>query len=148
MIKCWHCKIEKTDDDFAFKKKEMGIRSSHCRACQKILRKKYYDRNKKKVYAQVSAKRREKYTWFRDYKKNLFCNRCGFSNSFALQFHHSDPTKKEFTLCHALQRGISKSSILAELEKCEVLCANCHSIHHAEERVELRKKRYGDDFIN
>ena len=58
------------------------------------------------------------------------CQRCGFNeNLAALQFHHRDPNVKEF----GINRGISKNfeSVKAELDKCDLLCANCHATVHA-----------------
>lgn len=55
------------------------------------------------------------------------CVLCGYGRwAGALQFHHVDPTRKEF---HIAQRGYSRSLARsrAEAEKCVLLCANCHS---------------------
>jgi transposase len=55
------------------------------------------------------------------------CSICGFSNHpAALQFHHIDPETKEF---HLAQYGHSRSidRVRAEVEKCILLCANCHA---------------------
>ena len=58
------------------------------------------------------------------------CKRCGFNEHLAaLQFHHRDPSIKEF----GINRGVSKrfDLVKAELDKCDLLCANCHFITHA-----------------
>jgi endogenous inhibitor of DNA gyrase (YacG/DUF329 family) len=56
------------------------------------------------------------------------CARCGFnSHPEALDFNHIDPATKSFGLggrCHH-----SWEKVIAEINKCEVLCANCHRIH-------------------
>lgn len=57
------------------------------------------------------------------------CTRCGYSKSVvALQFHHPDPNK-DFGIS---DRGVTKSyaKLLAEAEKCVLLCANCHAEEH------------------
>jgi hypothetical protein len=54
----------------------------------------------------------------------------------ASSFHHTDPTKKEISLALAVTRAWGKKRILAEAEKCIVLCANCHIKHHAAEKRE------------
>jgi len=66
---------------------------------------------------------------------DLKCNRCGFSTFAAMQFHHVDPNKKEFTISplvngqYALNdRNIER--VKHEIDKCEILCANCHMIEH------------------
>lgn len=55
------------------------------------------------------------------------CVLCGYSRWLgALQFHHLEPSDKEFHLAHrGHSRAIAKSR--AEMRKCALLCANCHA---------------------
>lgn len=58
------------------------------------------------------------------------CNDCGYcSNPAALEFHHADPSQKEFGISTS---GGTKSfeRIKLELDKCLLLCANCHRDEH------------------
>jgi len=56
------------------------------------------------------------------------CVRCGYDNSYAaLQFHHKDDSK-EFGIGSKVR---SIEYMKAEVDKCELLCANCHAEHHA-----------------
>jgi DNA-binding transcriptional ArsR family regulator len=59
------------------------------------------------------------------------CRICGFcAHPAALQFHHRDPTVKEFHLGHqGLTRSIAR--MRAEARKCVLLCANCHALVEA-----------------
>ena len=58
------------------------------------------------------------------------CERCGwFGNQAALQFHHKDSNGKEFTIGNVANK--SWNSIKNEMQKCILLCANCHSIEHS-----------------
>lgn len=66
----------------------------------------------------------------REYKAAKGCQRCGFSDHRALECHHRDPEEKEFSLAAGVQRGLSVARLQDEMEKCEVLCANCHAIEH------------------
>lgn len=53
------------------------------------------------------------------------CVRCGYNKCMdALEFHHIDPSTKKFSISgsHTRRWSIAK----AELDKCEILCANCH----------------------
>ena len=57
------------------------------------------------------------------------CIKCGYNKSLsALQFHHRDPSKKEFHL--GSKRGITLEKQLEELSKCDLVCANCHAEIH------------------
>ena len=62
------------------------------------------------------------------------CVSCGF-NKFqsALEFHHLDPKIKENNIAVAFARNHSFDKIKKELDKCVLICANCHrGIHSAE----------------
>ena len=65
---------------------------------------------------------------FREYKKTLKCNRCGYDDYRALQFHHTDDNKEGTP--SVIARHKSWDNVMEELNKCEVLCANCHQIEH------------------
>ncbi len=55
---------------------------------------------------------------------------CGYNKcKSALEYHHLDPSKKEFQLSKARSRSIDK--IKQEIKKCVLLCANCHREVHA-----------------
>ena len=60
------------------------------------------------------------------------CNRCGYNKSYsALEFHHLDPSQKDFTLSH-LKHSKINDKIKKELDKCILVCANCHREIHEE----------------
>jgi 5-methylcytosine-specific restriction endonuclease McrA len=61
------------------------------------------------------------------------CTRCGYDqSSSALEFHHVTPSEKEYAWDEL--RKMSWDRILAELEKCVLVCANCHREVHDEMR--------------
>ncbi len=72
--------------------------------------------------------------WFSDFKQTLSCAHCGNDDFRTLEFHHKNPDEKDFNLGDAKHHGLSKDRIMREAKKCDVLCANCHRIHHYEER--------------
>ncbi len=56
---------------------------------------------------------------------------CGYSKCpGALDFHHRDPKKKDFGLA---VKGLTRSweKIQKEIDKCVLVCANCHREIHA-----------------
>ena len=56
------------------------------------------------------------------------CIKCGYNKSTAaLQFHHSNPTLKEFNFNSSF---MSWERYKKELHKCVLLCANCHAELH------------------
>ena len=59
------------------------------------------------------------------------CSLCGYDrNLSALHFHHKDSTQKNFKLGLRILSNKKMSSILDEVKKCELLCANCHAEEH------------------
>lgn len=65
------------------------------------------------------------------------CEKCGYDKyEGALQFHHLDPTNKNFTISHINlnDSNFSFEELIKEVDKCILLCANCHcEIHQKEE---------------
>lgn len=60
------------------------------------------------------------------------CISCGELDQSCLDFHHRDPTTKEGHIGEFRKFGMKR--LLAEIAKCDVLCANCHRKHHRDER--------------
>ncbi len=58
------------------------------------------------------------------------CGRCGYDkHSAALEFHHTNPDEKTFNIGNVANK--SWNSIVSELDKCELVCSNCHRIEHS-----------------
>lgn len=84
----------------------------------------YVRRNERRLKALIDAEK----------ERRGGCETCGFNgHSAALDFHHRDGELKLFNIAQARNRGFGRASIIAEMAKCDLLCANCHRIHHAEE---------------
>jgi ferredoxin len=92
-------------------------------------KRKYADRREYNVIA--VSKRRKK---LRQMAVDLLggkCIMCGYCRDIkALDFHHKDKTTKEFGLS---DRGMTRSweKIKLEVEKCVLVCANCHREIHS-----------------
>lgn len=67
------------------------------------------------------------------------CKICNESNLFKLTFHHKDPNEKEFSFSDRINSRWSTLKI--ELDKCDLLCANCHRELHYELSVIKNKDR-------
>lgn len=62
----------------------------------------------------------------------LECQVCGYNKcKAALEFHHLDPTLKEYQVSTFQSSRRNKELVLAELRKCVLLCSNCHRELHA-----------------
>lgn len=59
------------------------------------------------------------------------CERCGYNKcNRALEFHHLDPSIKEFGISTNINRNLDE--LKAEVDKCILLCSNCHAEVHDE----------------
>lgn len=61
------------------------------------------------------------------------CQECGYDKcEGALQFHHRDPNEKDFQISHINLNNtdFSIENIKKEIDKCDLLCANCHAEKH------------------
>ena len=104
-ITCTRCKKE-----YVYSRKN-GHRKASCNGCNVTL---YRQRRKQKCVEYKGGK----------------CEKCGYNKCIAvLQFHHRDPNEKKFGLSH---KGMAHSweKTKKELDKCDLLCANCHIETH------------------
>lgn len=75
--------------------------------------------------------------WSLDYKGNK-CQICGYNKcSEALDFHHRNSNEKEFSLS-SRDIKLDWEEIKKELDKCDLLCSNCHREIHAKEQEEKK----------
>lgn len=67
------------------------------------------------------------------------CVRCGYSDIRALDFDHIDPSVKSRNVKNMMNGTPSLNTLVKEIEKCQVLCANCHRIKTIDEKDYLHK---------
>ena len=113
--KCPRCNVSKNSEDFyKCKKGNRIVLSSYCRSCNTNLT--------------VSKLRREKQKCL-DYLGGT-CMSCGFNKyAGALEFHHLDPSKKDYEISKRYRKF--DDNVRLELDKCVLLCSNCHKMAHA-----------------
>lgn len=75
--------------------------------------------------------RNKKWHWLRSLKEDKPCTDCGISYPYYVM-HWDHLRDKEFTIGTAIRLGYQR--ILKEIEKCELVCGNCHA-----ERTHQRK---------
>lgn len=92
-------------------------------------KRKYKDRREYLIKA-VYARRKKVREMAVEYKGGK-CQQCGYNRCIdALEFHHIDPAQKDFNIS---AKGYTRSweKVKIELDKCMILCANCHRELHA-----------------
>lgn len=128
---CSKCNEAKSIDQFNKKPSTKDGRNGQCKVCTRLNNKIDYIKKSDKYKANVARRRKEYKLWFAELKSKLKCNRCPENHIACLQFHHTDPSIKEIAVSKAVAECWAKERILAEIEKCEVLCANCHFKEHS-----------------
>lgn len=104
---CRKCGVEGKENFYASSSKLM------CKSCWGHRTYKY----KKDILHELKEKRGGK------------CERCGYDKCYAaLVWHHRDPSEKD----PAYSRQMARSKLEAEIEKCDLLCSNCHTEVHIE----------------
>jgi hypothetical protein len=110
---CGRCKAEKSIDDFYKKKTENSRIDSWCKECLYAKQKLRWIHRKKKAIDLLGGK----------------CSICGYRKNFSvMHFHHIDPTQKEYDWKKIRQLAWGK--LIKELQKCVLLCSNCHGEIH------------------
>jgi len=111
---CNSCGILQPVGNFSKRKDRNSRPVSYCKSCEAI---------------QGILRRKERKLKFIDYKGGK-CESCGYCKSLsALEFHHIYPDKKEFTI--SAKRSLNEET-KKELDKCKLLCSNCHREAHDE----------------
>lgn len=98
-------------------------------------RRKWYNKNKQHAKQKVLQRKKIIQEWFNQIKSSFTCKNCGMSHIATLDFHHKNPKEKEVNIHKAVHNGWSKEKIENEMSKCDILCSNCHRIHHYNERI-------------
>ena len=136
---CSHCKKSLSITDFRWKNKDKGIRQSRCPDCHSEYQKKYYKDNWKKVTSKIYSAKKTRSTSIKDYVREIKergCNRCGEKRIPTIEFHHENSEEKEHNVSRMLQGNYGLETVKKEIDKCEVICANCHRVEHYQDTYE------------
>ena len=137
--KCYGCGELKAAEEFSWRRKARGQRDSFCRPCRSAYGKEHYAANRRRYIDQaqvVTQRLRLKRTkYLIEYFVTHPCVDCGETDPVVLEFDHL--RDKHFEISRALH-GRNWQAILNEIEKCEVVCANCHRRRTARRRGTLR----------
>lgn len=97
--------------------------------------KRHYLRNKEYELNRVSDNKKERLKWVKDnFLIGTSCERCGFSDDRAIEFHHTEENKLSKSPTQMARDMRSKELIKNEIERGEMICSNCHMIEHHTER--------------
>lgn len=111
-----------------------GWRRSYCRPCCRDYGREHYARN---VVAYVrgaglrsAVQRTRNRRLIADHLASRSCVDCGETDPLVLEFDHRDPSSKTHEVARLISTG-RLEVLRAEIDKCDVRCANCHRIRTA-----------------
>ena len=82
------------------------------------------------VNKHAKFRREQARTFIREYKKTHPCIECGETDIHLLQFHHINPDTKRYCISDMIRQRSGIETIKTEIDKCCVLCVNCHEKVH------------------
>ncbi len=131
MKTCTKCKTPKNLSEFNKQSRTKDGKHHWCRECQKEEGRDRYKRdpNRRACIRRVDKEfKKAKIETLAAYKIEKGCTDCGYNTHFAaLDFDHVTGIKIA-NLSHMVRNGLSNQRIKEELDKCEVVCSNCHRI--------------------
>ena len=130
MKTCTKCKVIKPMSEFSARKKSPDGKASWCRDCFKAhWQERYYAYHDHYLETHSKSRnklRQEKAQKVYEYLTAHPCVDCGETDPVVLEFDHRNGEDKTHAVCMLVNRNWSWERICAEIEKCEVRCANCH----------------------
>ena len=93
--------------------------------------KEFYRKNRKSEIARVAKRKQGLRDWLDEHKLKLACEVCGENHPACLDFHHRDSKQKDFSVGNIKGHGWGRERVLQEINKCMVVCANCHRKIHS-----------------
>ncbi|MDO8341380.1 MAG: hypothetical protein Q7T59_05380 [Candidatus Woesebacteria bacterium] len=128
-LKCSKCLKTLDESEFNWKFKNIK-RSYHCKNCSRIYIRNHYLNNTE--YYIRKARKRDKIIkdqarkYIGQYLLDHPCKDCGENDIFVLEFDHRDRKEKKGEITKIIRNKSSLRGVVAEIDKCDVRCANCH----------------------
>lgn len=127
--RCPRCTITKPFADFPLRRRKTWSANSYCFTCQREYSRQHYRTNKSAHNSRRSRNTKDyaarNRAALRDYLRSRSCVDCGESDIDVLEFDHMRGVKWH-DVSVMIARGLGWQSIMHEIAKCEIRCANCH----------------------
>jgi hypothetical protein len=135
-ITCRVCGLPKARSEFARRSRATGKRHRICRSCRTVYNREWWAKNRLLQMQRIKRNREKR---DRDLEQRIWdhlfahaCVDCGEPDLVVLQFDHLRDKVNDISTMFRRQR--SWKSVLEEIAKCEVRCANCHARKTAREQ--------------
>lgn len=130
MKQCKGCGQDKPIEEYAWKNKVKGVRQHRCPPCMRKYSRKHYEENKAAYLARASERNKREYYEKKEIVKRLKsqpCMDCGREYPwYCMEFDHRNPSEKRAAVSTLVLESTGMPRFMAEVAKCDVVCANCH----------------------
>jgi hypothetical protein len=124
---CTKCGGKKDTEQFQLVNKTTGRRRADCLECHNAVKREHYRNNPERYRQSVKDKRIKN----REYVKSILlktkCMDCSNDDWRVLEFDHVRGTKVT-NVSTMIDQMYSLKKIQDEIEKCDIVCRNCHVI--------------------
>ncbi len=142
MKQCTTCKTEKENSEFNKHCSRKDGLNNICKECSRVRSKKYYDDNgdhhREVIRSRMNILRTSNQKFIIELLKRSECKDCGNKDIRVMEFDHVRGIKSRDI--SQLIGGYSRKLLEEEIEKCEIVCANCHRIRTGERSPNYRTK--------
>ena len=122
---CSECKIPQLLSEFSYRSDKPHLLRSQCKQCLRDRANRNNAESKEQRRLIQEAKREPARQYVYEYFQTHPCVDCGESNWMVLEFDHVHGDK---LMNVSKMMAHSLDLIIAEIAKCESVCANCHKI--------------------
>jgi hypothetical protein len=100
----------------------------------------YYAAHRQAERDRVMKRHDETVAFLRDLRR-VPCADCGgMFPPYVMDFDHRDPSKKLFAITGGHAPLLSREKLIAEIDKCDIVCANCHALRTHANLLERRRQ--------
>ena len=142
MRRCTRCPYEGPDENFGVRIKSKANDTGVCKPCKKTYNASWYTRNKRDHVSNVRRNMKGYQARAREILrrvKNTPCKDCHHKYPhYVMQFDHVRGEK-----FRNVNEGMGLLQLIAEIDKCDVVCANCHAT-----RTYYRRMATASDIVN
>jgi hypothetical protein len=128
---CRKCQDIKPIEHFQTYSRNSDGLQPYCRPCKRLIDREHYKKNPRRNYERNKANAHRNRVWLYEYLKTKKCEweNCLINDPDMLVFDHLNPNDKHLEVSQMVQRSYSLKTIMAEVAKCRILCANHHQKH-------------------
>jgi hypothetical protein len=146
---CTKCGVEKAIEEFPWKNRQNEKRHAVCKSCTAVRSNNWYYANKahhvRNVMNGKRISRQKLKDYVNDYLSRNPCVVCGEADPVVLEFDHING--KDTTIANLIRLDVPLWRLQVEIEKCQVLCVNCHKRKTAKERGWYRCQELPDVYL-